>query len=61
MSGAHPSGHIFPSGLLDLSALCVEVIKKVSETGGLEACNIKVFPLAFWPLKKGILSDRQDS
>ena len=30
----------------------------MSETGGLEACKIKVFPPAFWPIKKELLYDR---
>jgi hypothetical protein len=28
VSGVNPSGNIFPSGLIDLSAFVVEVIKK---------------------------------
>jgi hypothetical protein len=27
--------------------------------GRLEACKIKVFPPAFWPISKDILSDKQ--
>ncbi len=31
----------------------------VSEIGEWEACKIKAFPLAFWPIRKGFLSDHQ--
>jgi hypothetical protein len=29
----------------------------VSETAGLEACKIKVFPPAFWPIRMDTLYD----
>jgi DNA invertase Pin-like site-specific DNA recombinase len=29
----------------------------VSETAGLEACKIKIFPPAFWPIRRDFLSD----
>jgi hypothetical protein len=43
------------------TATVVGISKRVAEIAGLEACKIKVFPPAFWPIRKEILSDRQDS